>query len=440
MSRILVLGIGPLALDDTRMFHAGGNRAWSLSKALLDSGHDVMLICMRVTEKDAANQPDEEIKRLDALTYISCDETRCFANDAYLREKIREFAPSALVGACDYPAARACAVADRLPVWADIHGYPMGEAQAKAYHYREPGYLHHFWNIHRQALLRGDRFSVTSERQRMALIGELGAMGRLNGDVFCEELVQAIPISWDAATPFQPPAREKDDPFTVFFCGGYNLWCDVETLFQALEIAMRRDARIRFLSSGGAIDGHDEKTYPRFKAMVEQSEMRERFDLRGWVKRETLETLYQQAHLGINADLPCYETLIGARNRITEFIARGLPTLTTLGTEISQILYYKAVILTAPMRNPQALAGEMILAANHPEKMRAMSKQARKVFEQFYTESVASAPLVEWCANPSRSGDADSAPIQLDYRRFPLESEPPTPGTLKRILRRIGLR
>ena len=179
MKPILVLGIGPLSIDDSQKFHSGGNRAWHLTKPLLDEGLDVVLICMRITDKKAQERPKEERRQQGTLTYYSVDELTCFADDAYLRAKIEEHNPCAIVGACSYPAARAALVAGALPVWADIHGYPMGEAQAKAYHYLEPGFIHHFWNIHRPALFRADRFSITSERQRFALIGELGTMGRL---------------------------------------------------------------------------------------------------------------------------------------------------------------------------------------------------------------------------------------------------------------------
>ncbi|MDP8243025.1 MAG: glycosyltransferase [Candidatus Hinthialibacter antarcticus] len=417
MKRILVLGIGPLAIENSQTFHSGGNRAWHLTQPLLEKGFEVVMVCMRVTDSAGAPRPDEEIITRDNLTYYSCHETKCFANDDYLRQIIEKHQPDAIIGACDYPASRACAVAGNLPVWADIHGYPMGEAQAKAYHYNEPGYIHHFWNIHRPALFRGDRFSVTSERQRMALTGELGAMGRLNHKTFGEDLATTIPIAWDPNTPYQHTTRSKDDPFTVFFCGGYNLWCDVETLYRTLEIAMQQDPRIRFLGTGGLIEGHDEKTYPKFEAMVNASQFKNRFDLRGWVPREKLETCYQQANLGINCDLICNESLIGARNRITEWMARGVPILTSLMTEISQILFYKGAALTVPPVNPALMASEIILAANHPEKLANLSQQARKIFEESYTYPRTVGALIEWCKNPVRSGDGEEPPVILDYRR-----------------------
>ncbi|MGI6456081.1 MAG: glycosyltransferase family 4 protein [bacterium] len=428
MTRILILGIGPLARSGKKKFHSGGNRAWHLTKPLLDAGHEVTLICMRTTGSTSDTEPLESRYQEDNLTYYEVDEVRCFANDEYLHQKIREHQSEVLIGACDYPAARAAAVAGDLPLWADIHGYPMGEAQAKAYHYQEPGYIHHFWNFHREVLRRADRFSVTSERQRMTTIGELGVMGRMNQYTFLEPLVTHIPIAWNPETPYVPHTRRKNDPFIILFSGGYNLWCDVETLFQGLEKAMRSDNRIRFLSTGGVIDGHDEKTYPRFQRMVEQSDLRDRFDLRGWVSPEELTEIQRMAHLGINVDLPCYETLIGARNRLTEFMARGIPILTTLCSEISQILHYKSLVLSVPTQNPDILANEIILAANHPERMEKIAVQARALFEEQYTFHNTTKELMEWCNNPVHSGDFGKPILRLDYRwqdeRLPSVNEP----------------
>ena len=86
---------------------------------------------MRTTGSTSDTEPLESRYQEDNLTYYEVDEVRCFANDEYLHQKIREHQSEVLIGACDYPAARAAAVAGDLPLWADIHGYPMGEAQAR---------------------------------------------------------------------------------------------------------------------------------------------------------------------------------------------------------------------------------------------------------------------------------------------------------------------
>jgi hypothetical protein len=146
-----------------------------------------------------------------------------------------------------------------------------------------------------------------------------------------------------------------------------------------------------------------------------------------------LEQCMLQAHLGINVDLPCYETKIGARNRLIEFMARGVPILTTLGTEISQILFFKGLAFTVPIQQPAALANEIILYANHPDKLERMAHDARNYFEAQYTYDVTVKDLKEWCNNPCHSRDYGH-PLLLDYRN-PFVQQPRSGGLRSRLRR-----
>jgi len=429
MPHFLVFGIGPIPLEGSRLFHAGGNRAWHLTDALRSAGHRVTLLCMRVTSHD---NPDREIHRLEQsdLTYVSVDEVTHFADDGFLREFVEQVKPDALVGACAYPAARAAAIAGDLPLWVDLHGYNMGEAQAKAFRDGEDGYRFHYLDRYRPALERGDRFSVTSEPHRHALIGELGILGRLNRFTFGEDLIHTIPIGWALVPVLRKPRRTASDPLIVYWSGGFNTWCDVETMVRGLNSAMDRDQRIRFLSTGGAIDGHDEKTYPEFLKRVESSPHRGRFDTRGWVPTEELPGIQEVADLGINVDRFCYETLIGARNRITEMMARGIPVLSTLGSEISHVLRREFLGLTAPIGEPGQLAEQMLWAADHPDDIQSMAHSAREFFERNYTYSATAKPLTDWAEEPVRSGDGGRGVPSL----FP---PPPAPLGIRGAARQL---
>ena len=115
-------------------------------------------------------------------------------------------------------------------------------------------------------------------------------------------------------------------------------------------------------------------------------------------------------------------------------MARGIPILTTLATEISQILFYKGLVLTVPMQNPDLLANEILLAAEHPSRMKNMAEKARKIFENTYTYQLTVGDLLEWCKNPCHSKDFDQPAVRLDYR-FQDEMIPPKPKTFLRKVR-----
>ncbi|MCH5374301.1 MAG: hypothetical protein JJ992_10005, partial [Planctomycetes bacterium] len=85
-----------------------------------------------------------------------------------------------------------------IPFWADVFGDPFSEIQSKAQlspEDREANstQYHHVWKLMLPVLLQGDRFSSLSERQRFALIGQLGVAGRLNRLTSGRDIVHAIP-------------------------------------------------------------------------------------------------------------------------------------------------------------------------------------------------------------------------------------------------------
>jgi hypothetical protein len=57
----------------------------------------------------------------------------------------------------------------------------------------------------------------------------------------------------------------------VLWCGGYNVWTDVDTLFQALNQAMEKDPRIHYVSAGEGVRLANNNSYERFLEMIASS-------------------------------------------------------------------------------------------------------------------------------------------------------------------------
>jgi hypothetical protein len=68
------------------------------------------------------------------------------------------------------------------------------------------------------------------------------------------------------------------------------------------------------------------------------------------------------------------------------------------------------------MQDPDLLANEILLAANHPEKMESMTQKARNYFDCHYTFHHTMQELQAWCKAPCHSGDFDHPSVRLDYR------------------------
>ena len=398
MGRVLVLGIGPLEFEGPTLYSGSANRVWQLARPLLDAGHQLSLVCMRPTGLEHPVGPVQKQTVHEGLTYYSLDEVTQFNDDDTLQSLADDERPDVIVAANVYPGARASVLKRSVPLFVDMNGYTMGEAQAKAIREDEDGYVVHFYHIVEKALSNGEAFSACSERYREGLIGELTVMGRDfdPGHVYVIPEAKEPPAQDpDAVLAFRREVA-SDDEFVVLWSGGYNTWADVDTLFESLEYAMRENPRIRYVSTGGAIQGHDEKTYPSLLARVETSPYRDRFTFLGWIPMDRARLAYHAADVGINADLDCFETRLGARNRITEMLATGLVPVTTLGTEITEIVQHEKLGLVTPIADVEALAGSILHAANHPSELQAISSRGRAYAEEHFTYDAAARPLVEW--------------------------------------------
>ena len=88
---------------------------------------------------------------------------------------------------------------------------------------------------------------------------------------------------------------------------------DEVTLFKGVEAAMARAKKLYFVSTGGGVKGLDNKTFAKFKRMVDGSKYSKRFVFLGWVETADIPYIYSRADVGLNVDRECTETYTGAR-------------------------------------------------------------------------------------------------------------------------------
>lgn len=409
--KILVLGIGPLPSDNTTKIHGSCQRTVQFIESLRQEGHHLLLIAMRISGLEESLEG--EIKHEEEnLTYYSVDEVDYFRNDGYMQNHHDEFQPDCIVGVNVFPSTRACQLQTCVPIWADINGYSMGEAQTKAFREKDDKFVRHFWGQQKPALLRADKFSSASKLQKHILVGELGAVGRLNqytmGYKFAHTIHNGRQGGDLTLSEVAPKLTEfPDDAFIVLWSGGYNLWCDVETMFQGLEKAMEQHPKVHFVSTGGIIDGVDEKTYPKLQQLVENSPHRDRFHLKGWIASEEVPKYFSGCDLGINVDAFCYEAKYGARNRITDMMRAAMPVLTTPGTEISNIVAQAGCGLSFPIGDASALSSQIIYAAHHRDELKDMGRKGRDYFLEHFTFEKTTQSLRLWARNPQHAPDWD---------------------------------
>ncbi|MEM9556432.1 MAG: glycosyltransferase [Acidobacteriota bacterium] len=429
MTRVFILGASPLPTEPGERQYAANLRTWHFTKPLLDAGHEVCLVGCRVP----AAYPDDAPPRLESrdrsLRYWSL-EPALFHDRSAIQELFDEFEADAVLGVNTYPSSRAVHIDTEMPIWCDLNGWIMAEAQTKSHVYADDDYISHFWKLEKAILERADMISTVSRAQAHATIGELAALGRLGKDTFGYRFTHPIPnavVGVDYAH-HRTVIRGKvvpDDAFVVLWVGGYNTWTDVELLDHALVEAMDRVPNLHYVSTGGALEGHDDITFRRFRERADSGPYADRVHFVGWVPTEDVPCYYFESDLGINVDSANYETVFGARNRLNEFLKVGLPVLTTLGTEISYDIEEHDLGLTCPIGDAERFAAHLIAAAEDRERLRRMAARAQDFALNEYSYEATTRPMVEWMKAPRRAPDLGRAVALRDIDFF--RADPYTP-------------
>lgn len=407
MARITLLGTGPLPIEESSYIYSSSNRTWQLARGLLDHGHHVHVIAFRPTRMFEGRRiidPDHRTYKEGTFTLDSVEEVFHFRNRDFLREHIQAVGTELLVGVNAFPSACAAGLELDLPFWADLNGFGMGEVQIRAHLTGQDEAIREGWREESCSLFRADVFSAASHPQRHALIGELASIGRLRAATCGYEFIYVIPVGREDLPP-APVACELrhqlgKEAFIALWVGCYNWQFDVDTLFKGLEKAMEENPHIHFASSGGHVDGHNETTFARFQAQVQQSPHRDRYHFLGWLPWPEFDALLRAVDVGVSMDIPCYETELGARNRLTEMFRVGLPAVTTIGPEISLDVSHRGAGWGVPPGDVDAMAQALLQAAGNREECRQRGITARNLFEQRYTLEASIAPLLKWAESP----------------------------------------
>lgn len=409
MTRILILGAAPLPFEPQRRQYAANLRTWHFTQPLVADRHQVRLVAGRLPNTYGDDVEQVVHSQRDGLDYFSVA-AELFHDDVYLQELCDAFEPDAILGVNTYPASRAVNLRTEVPIWCDLNGWVMAEAQTKCHVYNDNRYLSHFWKMESVILDRADVISTVSRAQALATFGELAARGRLGRKTFGYDFVHAIPnavsdVEYHHTRRVIRGVLVPDGAFVVLWAGGYNTWTDVDLLHDALSAAMREVPNLHFVSTGGTIEGHDEITFERFTERARNGRFEDRFHFVGWVPTQDVPNYYLESDLGINVDSWNCETLFGARNRLNDMMKSGLAVLTTIGTEISEIIAEHGLGLTCRIGDAAGFAERMVWAATHRDEVRQMADTARNYVRKEFSYARTTEPLRSWADVPQRAPD-----------------------------------
>jgi len=465
MSKIFILGMSPLPFENDRKVYGTGIRTWQFILPLLERGHKICVCNYAIPSayadgfkskyaKDFIYSMDSKGKQ-DFINSVLAEkgegeagESRTggeekssrygfeynvlkkddFENVELISEIFTRFRPDCIVGCTFYPSYIASRLIHYLksknkdntdsvqnisgiPFWADLFGHVMAEAQARAYIDGNDECLFHYWNSEYNIISNADIFSCVSLRQKYALIGELGVVGRLNkytsGYDFTNIIPCGLPPEEYKHTKKVIRGRDsiKNDDFVVLWTGGYNTWTDVDTLFNGMMLAMEKNSEIKFVSTGGEIPEQDMKTYPRFLSMINSSPYKDRFIMKGWVAGEDVPNYYLEADVGINIDKDIYEVRLGSKNRILDWFRAGLCALSSNVCELTDIIEKEKIGYTFKPYDSNDLSAKLIYLANHPDEVKKTAIAGKKYGLLNFNFNKTTEKLQKWVENPTFSPD-----------------------------------
>jgi glycosyltransferase involved in cell wall biosynthesis len=218
------------------------------------------------------------------------------------------------------------------------------------------------------ALQTGSAFICASERQRDLWLGVLGALGRIDLDRFrsdpsLDKLVGVVPFGLEAnePRPAKPvlkgvvPGIAEDDKVLLWGGGIWN-WLDPLTPIRAVaELSRRRpDVKLYFLGV--------QHPNPRVPAMVMTNravELAESLGVRdthvffnfGWTPYAERVGFLLEADLGISAHFDSVETRFAFRTRLLDYFWARLPTVTTGGDVLGDLVEAKGLGRTVGERD-----------------------------------------------------------------------------------------
>lgn len=464
MSKVLLIGYNPPQLLGDAKIEAAHYRTWQFLEPILQDGHQVHL---------CAGAPGEQIENPSIpadwanLSYAAIP----FGERGWIKELQAAhdtFQPDCIVAVNFYHCLYTTRLKTNKPIWMDIYGDILTIMQAACFRAQSDRGMSTTIGFMEQALRQGDVFSGCGLPQQHMLAGEIAMSGRLSRTTFGYDFARTIlPGSppKESLTPVtvhvngangssangvshehvetaqtEPTNDEflqrvgiEPDDFVVLWCGGYNTWTDVDTLFKALESAMARDSAIRYVSVGANSYEAPDNVYTRLLGMIEKSPHKERFSMMGWQPWTDIPSYYRHSHVGINIDALHYETIYGTRTRLVEMIAAGLPVITSLGAELSYMLERENAARTFEVGDWQTLAEQIVTLSSDRTLRDQLADNALAYATEGLSFYKTTEPVRDWVANPALAPDKANATFASRMRHLEYEGR----AVLRHLLWRV---
>ena len=135
-----------------------------------------------------------------------------------------------------------------------------------------------------------------------------------------------------------------------------------------------------------------------------------------WIAYDERESFLVEADIGLSSHVDHLETAFSFRTRVLDYLWAGLPTVTTQGDTLAEVIDREGAGIAVPPEDPGALEGalEQLLA---DDALREASAGAARRVAEAYRWSAVLQPVIDYCADPVRSPDLQAPDTARDRAR-----------------------
>jgi glycosyltransferase involved in cell wall biosynthesis len=165
--------------------------------------------------------------------------------------------------------------------------------------------------------------------------------------------------------------------FIATYVGTFSKFIDIQTILDAAEILQDyKDIWIFILGTGD----HGERFFEKASRLANVA-------MTGWLDSQDVRLILQHTTIGLVAYAK--NALMSLPNKPFEYMAAGLPLLSSLNGELETIIHENRIGRTYGAGNPASLAKEIRWFFNHPTKTKEMGIRSKSLFlSQFHSDIV----------------------------------------------------
>ncbi|MDW7776897.1 MAG: glycosyltransferase [Methanosarcinales archaeon] len=264
-------------------------------------------------------------------------------------------------------------------------------------------------------LKRGDFFVCANNRQRYYYLGILNVLGRINPLTYNEKLIELVPFG----VPDEDPVFEtndcvmrgslvKNDDKVILWFGGIYPWFDAITLIKSLDIAVKKNPKIKLVIMGAI----HPRGYTPTENYIKTLELSRQLGLYNknvfftdWRPYDERIYWYREADIGICTYPMHLETELSNRTRVIDMLWGNLPVITTDGDAVSALIKQYNCGETVKPNNPDKLAEVLLDILGDDEKRNNMVKNTKKLVNECLRWKIVVKPLAEFLDSPTIAKD-----------------------------------